>query len=158
MGMIGAERVTDAEAAYRRLSPELVRYATGLVGVHEASDVVSEACLRAFTSPKWATVDNQRAYLYRTVYNTAVDMRRSARSRRIRERRVAVPDQSRDAHVDMDVVEAVAGLSVAQRSVIVLTYWADLAPDDVAGLMGITTGSVKRHLARARRHLRGRLT
>ena len=33
---------------------------------------------------------------------------------------------------------------------IVLTYWNDLGPASVAGLLGISEGAVRRHLARAR--------
>jgi RNA polymerase sigma factor (sigma-70 family) len=52
------------------------------------------------------------------------------------------------------VREAVGKLSVRQRAVIVLTYWADLDPPTVAERLGISEGSVRRHLARARAHLR----
>ncbi len=158
MGMIGSQVVTDAEVTYRRLAPELMRYATGLVGPFDAQDVVSEACLRASTSKHWATVENERAYLYRIVFNVASDMRRSTLARRVREYRASRVEPVTDHSVDVDVLDAVSGLSVAQRSAVVLTYWADLAPADVAERMGISTGSVKRHLARARKRLRGRLT
>jgi RNA polymerase sigma factor (sigma-70 family) len=53
-----------------------------------------------------------------------------------------------------DVRIAVASLSVRQRAVIVLTYWADLDPCSVADWLGISEGSVRRHLARARARLR----
>ena len=36
MGMIDSQIVTDAEVTYRRLAPELTRYATGLVGPFDA--------------------------------------------------------------------------------------------------------------------------
>jgi RNA polymerase sigma-70 factor (ECF subfamily) len=52
------------------------------------------------------------------------------------------------------VRDAVVALSVRQRAVIVLTYWADLDPRTVAERLGISEGSVRRHLARARAHLR----
>jgi RNA polymerase sigma-70 factor (ECF subfamily) len=55
--------------------------------------------------------------------------------------------------VDLDVLRAVERLSVQQRSVVYLTYWADLTPEDVAAQMGVSTGTVKRHLARARKRL-----
>jgi DNA-directed RNA polymerase specialized sigma24 family protein len=35
-----------------------------------------------------------------------------------------------------------------------LTYWNDLAPGKVSEWLAISEGSVKRHLARARAHLR----
>ena len=52
------------------------------------------------------------------------------------------------------MVRAVAALSVRQRAVIVLTYWLDLHPAGIAGLLGVSEGAVRRHLARARAHLR----
>jgi RNA polymerase sigma factor (sigma-70 family) len=53
-----------------------------------------------------------------------------------------------------EIRRAVAALSARQRAVIVLTYWADLDPRHVAERLGISEGSVRRHLARARAHLR----
>jgi DNA-directed RNA polymerase specialized sigma24 family protein len=35
-----------------------------------------------------------------------------------------------------------------------LTYWMDLPSEEVASLIGVTDGSVRRHLARARARLR----
>ncbi len=152
--MVTSRGLTETEYAYRAYSEELTRYATGLVGPFDASDVVSDACLRAFTSPGWSEVTNRRAYLYRTVLNVASDLHRSTLARRLREMKAADPLVAVDRNVDVDVLEAVARLSMRQRSTVVLTYWADLTPDEVASRMGISVGSVKRHLARARRRLR----
>jgi RNA polymerase sigma factor (sigma-70 family) len=55
--------------------------------------------------------------------------------------------------IDVDVLTAVARLSIQQRAAVYLTYWADLPPSEVAGRMGISEGSVKKQLARARRRL-----
>jgi RNA polymerase sigma factor (sigma-70 family) len=52
------------------------------------------------------------------------------------------------------VREAVGTLSLRQRAVVVLTYWADLDPATIAERLGISDGSVRRHLARARARLR----
>ena len=62
-----------------------------------------------------------------------------------------VPDATSD--LDFEVLDAVAKLSIQQRSAIFLTYWEDMSPEKVAEQMGISTGSVKRHLARARKRL-----
>ena len=48
---------------------ELTHFATGIIGPDDASDVVSTAVLRSFTSPSWPGVANHRAYLYRAVLN-----------------------------------------------------------------------------------------
>jgi RNA polymerase sigma factor (sigma-70 family) len=51
------------------------------------------------------------------------------------------------------VLDAVARLSVQQRAAVFLTYWEDLRPDAVAERMGVSPGTVKRHLDRARKRL-----
>ena len=58
---------------------------------------------------------------------------------------------------DLDVLEAVAKLSVRQRAAVMLTYWEDLPAGDVAARLGVSVGSVKRHLARARARLKEQL-
>ena len=151
--MITAIGVMDHEETYRLHSEELTRYATSLVGPFDAQDVVSDACIRAFESRKWEKVSNRRAYLYRTVLNVVRDRHRQTMSRRVREMRSAERESVTDAEVDVDVLAAVARLSVQQRAAIYLTYWEDLTPEGVADRMGVSEGTVKRHLARGRKRL-----
>lgn len=151
--MITATGVMDDEQVYRLYARELTEYATTLVGPFDAADVVTESCLRAFRSKGWPQVANRRAYLYRTVLSVANDHHRSTLSRRLREMRTAERIQVFPVEIDVDVLRAVERLSVQQRSAVYLTYWADLSPDEVAARMGISTGAVKRHLARARKRL-----
>lgn len=158
--MITVTRVMNNEAVYRSYSEELTRYATGLVGPFDAPDVVTDACLKAFETRNWPDVVDRRAYLYRTVLNVANDHHRQTLSRRLREMKTAsredLPDPT--ASVDVEVLDAVARLSVQQRAAVFLTYWEDLSPDAVAQRMGVSSGTVKRHLARARRRLGELLT
>ncbi|HEX9762840.1 MAG TPA: RNA polymerase sigma factor [Acidimicrobiia bacterium] len=151
--MITVIGVMDNEEAYRLYARELTEYATTLVGPFDAADVVTDACLKAFASKGWPDVLNRRAYLYRTVLTVANDHHRSTLSRRLREMKVAERPSVMPVEVDLDVLRAVERLSVQQRSVVYLTYWADLTPGDVAARMGVSTGTVKRHLARARKRL-----
>ncbi|MDX1468269.1 MAG: RNA polymerase sigma factor [Acidimicrobiia bacterium] len=152
--MITAIGVMDNEQTYREYASELTRYATGLVGPFDAADVVSDACLRAFMSRRWPEVTNRRAYLYKTVLSVANDHHRSTLSRRLREMKSADREATTSPEIDFDVLAAVERLSLQQRSAVLLTYWADLSVDDVAETMGVSTGSVKRHLARARKRLK----
>lgn len=158
--MITATGVMDNEAVYRSYSEELTRYATGLVGPFDAPDVVTDACLKAFETRSWREVVDRRAYLYRTVLNVANDHHRRTLSRRLREMKVAGREEMPDpaASIDVEVLDAVARLSVQQRAAVFLTYWEDLSPEAVAARMGVSTGTVKRHLARARRRLGELLT
>lgn len=151
--MILVTNVMDNEQVYRDYAQELTEYATTLVGPFDAADVVADACLRAFAARNWPEVSNRRAYLYRTVMSVAMDHHRSTFTRRLREVRAADREAVLPYEVDIDVLRAVERLSVQQRSAVYLTYWVDLRPEDVADRMGISTGSVKRHLARARKRL-----
>lgn len=153
--MITATGVMDNESVFRNYSEELTRYATGLVGPFDAPDVVTDACLKAFETRNWPEVVDRRAYLYRTVLTVAHDHHRRTLSRRVRELKSAGPDQIPDpaAAIDVEVLDAVARLSVQQRAAVFLTYWEDLSPEAVADRMGVSVGSVKRHLARARKRL-----
>jgi RNA polymerase sigma-70 factor (ECF subfamily) len=146
----------DDVDTYRRYANDLIRYATVLVGPADAPDVVSDAVLGAFRSPGWPAVDNRRAYLYRAVLHRASSHRRSTTRRRRREQVVALraerwappPAESIDAH------RALAALSEQQRAVIYLTYWEDLQPAQIARLLQVAEGTVRKQLARARDHLR----
>ena len=145
--------MTDEEI-YRKYADDLVRFATGLVGPFDAQDVVTDACLHSFGAKTWQTVTNPRAYLYRSVLNQARSHHRSTLRRRVREMRAAQPEAVPATEADVDVLAAVDRLSVQQRASVVLTYWEDLSPGEVASRLGVSEGSVKRHLARARSRLK----
>ncbi len=53
--------------------------------------------------------------------------------------------------------QAVAALPSGERTAVILYYRDEMAVRDVARAIGVTTGTVKTLLFRARRHLRGRL-
>lgn len=140
---------------YLKYASELTRFATGLVGPGDAPDVVQDAVLRAMYSRAWPSVHNKRAFLFRSVFNEAISSARSADRRRRREKKAAdasVP--AAEEELAPEVRAMVDRLSVRQRAVILLTYWADLDPSAIARLLRISEGSVHRHLARARARLK----
>ena len=141
-------------SVYAALAPELIRFASSLVGPDDAADVLSAAVVRTLSSPRWPDVVNRRAYLYQAVFSEACTWRRRGAQRPGREASLVLPDRWELPGFRPDVAEAVARLSVRQRAVIVLTYWADLDPAAVALMLDVSEGSVRRHLARARAHLR----
>jgi RNA polymerase sigma factor (sigma-70 family) len=148
-------QIADDAELYELVAPELIRFATALVGRVDAPDVLSGAMVKALATPGWPVVANRRAYLYRAVYNEARTWLRRAGQRRIleaRAARAAAVDRWELPSLRPDVRMAVARLSLRQRAVIV-TYWADLDPSSVAEWLGISEGSVRRHLARARPRL-----
>lgn len=139
---------------YRSHAPELVRFANSLVGPSDAPDVVSSAVLKAFTSKSWSDVENHRAYLYRAVLNEVRSQHRATMRRKARELRAAPPQITEMPEVRPDVLEALGQLSTRQRAVSYLTYFEDLDESSVAERLGISPGSVRQHLGRARNKLR----
>ncbi len=139
---------------YGKHADDLVRFATGLVGPADAPDVVADAVIRALSSRSWPAVQNHRAYLTRAVLNEARMHHRSTLRRRAREARAAADDVTYDTVPRPEVLAQVARLSLRQRAVVVLTYWDDLDQRAIADRLGISAGSVRRHLARAHAKLR----
>jgi len=143
------------EEVYGKYAGELIRFAALVVGPHEAADAVSSGVISALQSTGWATVRNPRAYLYRAVLNEARMMiRRDARRRKYEVRVAPVESAVTMPTPRPEIATALARLSPKQRAVIHLTYWEDLDPRTVGELLGISDGTVRRHLARARTTLR----
>ena len=140
---------------YGKYADQLVRFATGLVGPTDSRDVVAAAVVRAMWSPKWDSVVNERAYLYKSVLNEARMHYRGQDRRRRAEIKAAVQTEpTRNPEVRPDVLAAVAQLSVSQRAVVFLAYWEDMRPADIARTLGLSDGTVHRQLARAEKRLR----
>ena len=151
----------DPAVFYRAHAQELMRFATTLVGVDDAGDVVSSAVAKTLAARKWSSLDNPRAYVYRAVFREAMSWRRLAARRALRHTADAGHLGAVDQAVALDtreaqsrVVQAVAGLSDRQRAVVFLAYWDDRRIDDIAETLGMSAGAVKKHLARARDALR----
>lgn len=148
-------RLTDAEI-YERHAADLVRFAASITGASESEDVVATALARLFPSAGWRSASNQEAYLYRAVLNAARSHLRSQSRRQRRERKVAF-DRARDVNwqpVGPDISFALDALSPRQRAVVHLTYWEERTGAEIAERLGISEGSVRKHLARAKESLR----
>ena len=138
---------------YAEHASSLVRFATVLVGRDDAQDVVSAAVLRAL-DVDWGLVTNRRAYLFKAVANEAKNLHRRESRRRQRESRVLTDTVAHVPEAYPEVRAAVERLSVRQRAVVYLAYWEDMTDQMIGDHLGVTAGSVRRHLGRARHHLR----
>lgn len=148
----------DWEAVYSTHALRLVRLATVLVGPDDARDLVSEAVRRAVHSPSWPAVRDQGGYLVSCLVNLTRQFHRERTRRDARERRAArlMPQASihEEPPPDVDVRIALERLSPQQRAVIYLVYWEDLGVGQVARLLDVSEGSVRKQLARAKSKLR----
>ncbi|CAB4785038.1 MAG: hypothetical protein F2735_00065 [Actinobacteria bacterium] len=145
---------TDPDQLWRSHAADLIRFATVLVGPADAHDVAVEAFLRASAVLAGGAVADPRAYLMRAVVNHANDLRRSRERRWRRDLAAVGPSSTAGPDSFLDVRHAVSSLSLAQRTVVYFVYWEDLSESGVAALLQVAPGTVRRHLVRARTHLR----
>ena len=154
MHLMGMTALTRAEA-YEKYSDELVRFATGLVGPSDGPDLVGTAMVNVVGMNSWESVENPRAYLYRTVLNEAKRTHRKTMRRRVSEMQAASrPGASDPPDVRPEVLDAVAALSFRQRAVVFLAYWEDMRPAEIARRLQIGESTVHRHLSRAESRMR----
>jgi RNA polymerase sigma-70 factor (sigma-E family) len=140
---------------------ELLRIAVLLTpDPHTAEDVYQETLQRL--AARWSRVDNPKAFCRRVMHNIVIDQTR-ARARRPHELRLfdsgeKIDPRSADPHHAVEVWPslraALDSLTVQQRTVLVLRYFDDRSEADVAGLLGISVGTVKSTASRAIAQLR----
>jgi RNA polymerase sigma-70 factor (ECF subfamily) len=150
----------DFSEHFDRTAPGLVRLCyLATLDREAAADAAQEALTRAWRD--WDRVSapgSDPAAWTRTV---ALNLCRSrwrtlARRARLAPRAwtvAALPDDL----PDVDLRRALRRLPVRQREAVVLHYYADLDVEATATAMGVSSGSVKQHLARARRRLASEL-
>lgn len=126
-----------------------------------AADAVGDAFLEL--EENWdrvSTYENPAAWIRRVALNRLLNQRRSfvRRARALFHLQSQARETSGGARVtDLALKDQLSRLPLKQRTAVVLFYFADLPVTDVAAAMGITEGSVNRHLHRAREALRMKL-
>jgi len=122
---------------------------------HTAEDLTQATLARMFVS--WRRISRQDA-VYAYASRTLVNAYLSDRRRRGREMLTGwLPEtavEPRGCEVRMVVLEALATLPPKMRVVVVMRYWADMSVEQVADLLGCSTGTVKSQSARALGKLR----
>ena len=133
----------------------------------EAEDAVQETLLRV--AKRWYRVrrmDHPVAYARRVLLSVIFD----DAARRSRQRNELLAAASRSGRVEraddgagralsavdvrLQIAPALAALSMRQRAVVVLRYWADLSEAEVAATLGCSVGTVKSTASRSLARLR----
>lgn len=133
--------------------PALVGYAYLLCGdLTRANDLVQEALARAWARPGRARGPQAtEAYVRRAVLTIFLDEQRRATSWARRRHLVAgpatAPDSAARTDDELDVQEALVGLSPRERACVVLRYYDDLTVPALAERLGLSEGTVKRYLS-----------
>ncbi|GGY44088.1 SigE family RNA polymerase sigma factor [Streptomyces omiyaensis] len=141
--------------------PRLVRTAQLLTGdFHEAEDLVQTTLAKVYGRWRKVPRDEIDLYVRRALVNNNLS--------RLRRRRVAhllvpvLPEPARHRHAGHAeaveeravLLEALADLSVRQRTVMVLRYWDDLTEQEIADVLQCSVGTVKTHARRGLAALR----
>ncbi|MBK0400141.1 RNA polymerase sigma factor [Limibaculum sp. M0105] len=143
--------------------PHLYRYARSLVADRDqAEDLMQDCLLRAVSkSEQFTSGTNLRRWLFTILRNISIDnMRQKTR----RGPHVEVSEWQPETHQPpeqehrvalMDVGRRLGLLRSCDRQIIYLHVFAGVRQDAIASLMGVSVGTVKCRLSRARKTLRG---
>ncbi len=156
-GTLDTSRLLDHSESLQHLAFELVRD-------HElAQDVVQETWLTALTRPPRDTSSEAgvRAWLGRVAHNVVRMHIRSESRRRRREAAVARPESTDDRveqiTVQRNLADSVLALDPPDREVVVMRFFDNLPPREIAKRLGTTGPAVRSRLTRALGKLRARL-
>jgi RNA polymerase sigma-70 factor (ECF subfamily) len=135
----------------------LVRSLTVIGGDREsAADAVQEALIQACLHwTRISSYDDPVAWVRRVALNRLSNQRRSALRKVTALIRWSEPEPSAEPTIDgLDLAAALRALPEQQRTAVALHYVEGLRVREVAVAMGVTEGTVNRHLHRAREALR----
>lgn len=150
---------TDYIEFVESMGPQLRRAAYLICGDwHRAEDAAQEAFCKLYLA--WAKVDrsaNPIAYARRIVVNAAMDGRRRSWRREVPTD--TMPDRALSAiggigdpaahqATRAELEQVLAEVPPRQRACVVLRYYEDLSIDQVAEVLGCSTGTVKSQTAR----------
>ena len=126
-----------------------------LKDAHLAQDVAQETFIRAWKQGNLRQ-ETEKAWLTRVAVNLCRDEQRSRWFRHV-DRRITpeeLPLQADAPDADSDLLDSVHRLPAREREVIVMHYWNDMSPENIAKLLNVDRATVFRRLARGRKRLK----
>jgi RNA polymerase sigma-70 factor (ECF subfamily) len=156
-----AERTqVDLDAFVAHEYPKVVA-AVGLItgNRQDAADAVQDAIVGFLAKPPAREITNVAAWITVVASNRARDLQRSRGAASRAYAKVGTADESYDAiaGLDVDVIKALDELPRQQKEVCVLHYLLDQSVEQVAEGLGVSEGTIKTQLHRARKALAAKL-
>jgi RNA polymerase sigma-70 factor (ECF subfamily) len=146
---LGSDDRSWFDPLVRSLGNRALRFALMNVGdLETAQDVVQEAFIRCWTSPKTPSTEVEfLPWLYRVIVNLARDYHRQ----RVRLSNLPIPpilpadpmEQIERRSEDREVLAALRNLNLRERQAIYLRYFEDLSFSEVARIMGSAQVSLR---------------
>ncbi|MDR3738815.1 MAG: sigma-70 family RNA polymerase sigma factor [Terracidiphilus sp.] len=164
---------TDPDAEFAALVQRQSRFVfrvayAVLLNAHDAEDAVQETFLKLYRNRGWQRAENERAFLARTAWRIAVDLRpHTQRPIQIdaddeaHEVPSSVPgpdQQALSADQNARIHNLIDTLPEELRVPLVLASFQELTSRDIAATLGVPEGTVRTRLQRARLLLREKLT
>jgi RNA polymerase sigma-70 factor, ECF subfamily len=141
------------DALFDEQYPKLVALGAALSGSREiARELAQETMLRAYS--QWNDVgrfDRPDAWLRKVMTNLLIDHHRSRNAEHAALGRVLQPAVAEAELADWEGL--VAGLPLRQRLIVTLFYGEDHSIEQISQMLGVSSGTVKAALSRARRRL-----
>ena len=150
------ENAEALEQLYRDQYRNFRDIMAGVVGSHDlAREVVQEAFARALRQQRrFRGEGSLEAWVWKIALNVAFKMRRELRREWSLDEKEAA---AREPAPDEEVRDALRALPPRRRLVVFLRYFADLSYAEIAGIAGISEGTVAATLAQAKEELLGLL-
>lgn len=150
----------EIEMAYKQYYNELYLYNLSLCKNHYlAEELVSETFLKAFVSLD-KTNFNIKFWLFRVSKNLWIDYIK--KNKRLAKKEIDENTIISDENIlnkilmnerKIEIYEAILGLSSTYKEVIILYYFCDFSLNNIAKSLGITNGSARTLLYRARKKI-----
>lgn len=144
------------EEIYEKRKQELFRFLYVLLGDKQsAEDALQDTFLKAYLHrSKYIEMQQEKAWLYQIARNTAYDMLRK-RHREFPVEKEQINDaiekvtHHEDVHEHLIYMEMIADLNEVEREIVSLKIIAGLTHQEIAKVLHMTTGSVKKRYERA---------
>jgi RNA polymerase sigma-70 factor, ECF subfamily len=158
-----AARTSAFEALFAANHPSVLAYCARRANRADAWDAASEVFVVAWRRfEELPSGDDALPWLLGVAHKVLSNQRRSEQRRKRLTRRaegstgngVAVPEaQLIRNEEEAEVIDALARLRPADREIIQLSLWEELAPVQIAEVLGISRAAVDQRLSRAKRRL-----
>lgn len=156
---------TDDEAAFAGLMERQWRFACKVAwavlrNAADAEDAAQEVFLKLLRAGGWRDLRDERAFVARAAWRAAVDRLRQRGAVALDEEIPGAEPGPEAAVVAADWEQAVRGLieSLPEELRQPLVLSAEMTSREVAAVMGVPEGTVRRRLMRARQLMRGKMT
>lgn len=163
------------KALFRRYYPNLLFYATRLIGDEEAEDVVQDVFVELWKRKDSMEIGEQiQAFLYRAVYTRSLNVLKhriikekySSAMEEINQKRAEFyqPHESNeiikrieDRELRQEIYSAINELPDKCKEVFKLSYLHDMKNKEIADVLGVSLRTVEAHMYKALKLLRSKL-